>query len=540
MHFFTNNIKHSAVEGAGKRKTRKSVQKLRKCLKKTLVTSVDNQPPVEAIDDVDIDAVYAALCGAEFDLFLLSDLGGGKKHRDSVRILRNTARFLLWTHKADKNTPLDVSNVLSWLEVVIMEKYKLLFSYSVYCCSVLDFCPSTVRNHTCDIVIACEWYLIYGDNSLSLPVEGLVRIRHVAKNVRKGQTRREKHTRARTTIATKVEMRRMPADGLPELQRAVQAKLSWALSLRENDIDKEAFKMYMEILYSALYVFSAQGRISGVMDMNYGQAENLLAEGFSTTNKFKTNTRWQLQPVTLSETTHPLVQHYLQHVRPRVCKVDLPAQKDPLWLRFTGTPEEHVGLFVTAFFRRTIALHITTTAVRSLVETSMSEMHDEGRITNHRNLSVQAINGHTSKVVKEYYVHKERRNDVLRSRDAFAAYLESAEDSPDDPADVAASPPAPVVWRLPAKPTALDLGTDHPDYGTASKRARWTDEEVNYIGSWCKNKLHNNPECITLVAQCRMHILEDPAAHPIFHHIHLLDCGRLRSGYRLWVKGGSK
>lgn len=321
----------------------------------------------------------------------------------------------------------------------------------------------------------------------------------------------------------------MPCNGLPDLQQAVLDKLDWALSMRENDIDKESYMLFMGVMYSALYVFSAQGRISGVMDINYGQARNLLLEGYSTTDQFKTNQRWGLQPVTLSSVTGPLLRHYLNYIRPRVCKEDLPSDHTPLWLRYSGRPEEQIGTCVTAFFTRVLALHITTTAIRSLVETSMSDLHDKGIITGQQLLSVQAINGHTSAVAKDYYIHKERGNDVTHARAAFS-HLTPEQVDVTEPQPL---PPAPT-WSPAPKPTPLNFGTAHPDYGSKSKRAQWTADEIKYIADFCTKKLEENPQCSTLVAQCRDRIMVDPDALPIFHVNHVLDSGRLRSGYRTW------
>ena len=377
-----------------------------------------------------------------------------------------------------------------------------------------------------------------------MPPNCLARIGHVAANIRKTQVRREKHSRARCTMESKIKQRRMPSDGLPELQQAVRDKLKWAMSLQEDDIDKDSYLLFMGIMYSALYVFSAQGRISGVMDMSYGQARELLSMGFSTTDQFKTNHRWGLQPVTLSDTTGPLLEHYLTHVRPRVCREDTPADSESLWLRYCGRPEEHIGTSVTSFFKRTLNLHITTTSIRSLVETSMSDLHDQGLITNQQLLSVQAINGHTSAVAKDYYIHKARGNDVIHAREAFSHLsaplapvdnLQAAFDSASPKPLPPDRPVATTAWSQAPKAAALQFGMAHPDFGTKGKRARWTEEEVSYIGSWCANKMRENPHCTTLVAQCREHILTDPFALPIFHSIHVLDSGRLRTGYRAWV-----
>lgn len=551
----------------GPRRSIKRLRKLLKRVKKSISKQVPTpaaaavaspQPNIQEHIENQVVQVYNALENADFGLFLQSDLGGGKKTRDSVRILRNTARFLLWSHEEHNTESLQPEGALLWLKEIITREYRLLHKYSLHLTNALRYSSSTVRNHTGDIVNACEWFLIYASDPNELSPECIVRIRHVAASIRKVQVKREKNKRSRCTMDSKIRERRMPSNGLPELQEAVRGQLTWALSLTEHDIYKESYKLFMGVLYSALYVFSAQGRISGVMDMSYGQARDLLGTGYSTTDQFKTNQRWGLQPVTLSVTTVQLLQHYLAHVRPRVCIQDKPSDTDALWLAYNGLPDHNAGTNLTAFFKRTLGLHITTTAIRSLVETSMSELHDKGVISGQQMQSVQAINGHTSAVANDYYVHKARGADVAHARKAFeyivpqfdaqqgnlvisdGGVLHPLASSSTAHGTGQAAHATAEEWNQPFMPVALDFGTAHPDYGTKAKKAKWTDEEINYIGEFCKRHKETHPLCTTMVADCLEFILTDPIALPIFHAIHVLDSGRLRNGYRNWLETQKK
>jgi hypothetical protein len=510
-------------------------------------------------------------------LHLEGDLGGAKLTRDANRVINNTARFLQWSYIEVNKVKITQDGVMKWFQNVITHQYSVLSRYASHCSKVLSYKPSTVRNHVGDIVCACEWMVIYGSEAGVFTGEVLLKIRHVAAAVRKLQVRRERELRSRVSMDSKVRERRMPTGGLEQLQRAVDRRIPWALSLKNEYIDEEEYKQVLGLLYSALYVYSAQGRISGVMDLSYEQAQELLTSGYVTTDQFKTNDRWGLQPVTLSLSALHLLQLYLEYLRPRAVDRSGHGSVDALWLCFSGDPDKLVGQRVTAFFKRHLQLHITTTAIRSLVETTMDTMHAQGRITNEQRASIHAINGHSGATTKDYYIQKVRGNDVQHAREAFQAMFGAAKDAAAAAADVEAAaadvdqaqsdntawsplplpinaqsrtesassrtpsmptsplPALPVLWQQRPAVVAIDFGTAHPDYKSTAVKARWTDEEKDYIGRWCARKLNENPLTNSVVAKCRKHILQDPDAWPIFHANHVLDSGRLRNGYRTWV-----
>ncbi len=564
MKFYTNAKKH------------RSIKRLRYSKSRTTDTiALSSEAPTEALGNPgvvcgspgerapvhdgigDDDEVLLALNTAGFQQHLEGDLGGAKLTRDATRILKNSARFLKWSYMENSKVSLTKNDVTKWLGSIITHQFALISRYATHCTKILSYKPSTVRNHVGDIVAACEWYSIYGAEAGVVSGEALVKVRHVAAVVRKLQVRREKDIRCRVTMDTKVRERRMPGGGLVELQRAVDGRIRWAMSLKNEYIDEDEYKLFMGLLYAALYVYSVQGRISGIMDLTFDQAQELLTSGYVTTDQFKTNDKWGLQPVTLSVRALELLELYLEFLRPPAADRGAHAAVDALWITFTGAPDKHVGQRVTAFFKRHLQLHITTTAIRSLVETTMDALHVQGRITAEQRASVHSINGHSGAVAKDYYVHKVRGEDVQHAREAFqemfgAVGTDCAEESlpiewaplplplPLDPHAVGTSPvrggPAPPrSWLERTAPVAIDFGTAHPDYKNKSVKAHWTDEEKEYVGRWCAQTLNENPLTSNVVAKCREHILRDPLAWPIFHANHVLDSGRLRNGYRSWA-----
>ena len=52
-----------------------------------------------------------------------------------------------------------------------------------------------------------------------------------------------------------------------------------------------------------------------------------------------------------------------------------------------------------------------------------------------------------------------------------------------------------------------------------------------FIKNWCEKEKTRNPIVINLAAKCLKAIKLDPNARMIFHHRHVLNSARLRSGY---------
>lgn len=578
----------------------KAVKKLNKIFASQIAAAADKASQHDdttetsaRYDKASTQRIVEVLTAAEFEAFLLSTLGGERDKEYAERSMRCTARFLQWSHDKLKGAPLATEDTLRWLKTVIKKEFKVLLSYTNHLVAHLARTPSTVKNHVLEIINCCEWYTYYAPGDSRMNLEALAGIKHVAKAVRRSQHRKQKRKRSHATMASEVKDRRMPAGGLAQLQAAVEARMTWALNMCTDNIDKQTYSTFMCLLYAALYVFSVQGRQSGVMDMTYRQGFELLRRGYSNSAQFKTAAKWQLQPVTLSELAMKLLALYLQHIRPQVER-GAPCDDDPLWLNCYGHAELKIGKRVSEFFRKSLQLHITTTAIRSLVETTMDAMHRRGEISNEEKFAVHKINGHTSGVAQDYYVQQDRANDVFHARQAFARlgggssstfdeprnhsskssadgdyyegnddYEVAIEEEYADPENSGSGSgiinsgsgtlplPLPLLPMLPHQEeyagmvanwqqnddlAAADWGTAHPDYGK-TKRARWTKEEVSYIGRFCDNFLANNPYSNTVVAQCLHHINEDPAALPIFHAIHTFDSGRLRNGYRIYMAG---
>jgi hypothetical protein len=64
-------------------------------------------------------------------------------------------------------------------------------------------------------------------------------------------------------------------------------------------------------------------------------------------------------------------------------------------------------------------LSVNSTAIRSLVETKMHQLHVDGLITTKQREAVMSINGHSSKTTEDYYILKDRAAQVTDARAAF-------------------------------------------------------------------------------------------------------------------------
>jgi hypothetical protein len=81
-----------------------------------------------------------------------------------------------------------------------------------------------------------------------------------------------------------------------------------------------------------------------------------------------------------------------------------------------------------------------------------------------------------------------------------------------------------------------DWGTAHPFYLNDSDRVKWSEQEIAYISRWCDYNTKAQPNLYNITAKCLEAIRRDPNALPIFHKRHIVDSGRLRVGYKHYLK----
>jgi hypothetical protein len=210
-------------------------------------------------------------------------------------------------------------------------------------------------------------------------------------------------------------------------------------------------------------------------------------------------------------------------------------------LTWTNEAELGIGKKITYLFKRKLGLHITTTAIRSIVETESHHFYNQGKISKSDCEAISNINGHSSRTTESYYLQIDRDADVYNARKMFRSLEQEL--------GIEELGPVPDIFEkknqsswIPVQISIPNWGTSHPDYQKRPKmvRAKWTEKEIEYIGNWCTNQLEENygsrSNIISLLWKHLTKGLVDAQVISIFHEIHVLDSSRLRTGFRIAEK----
>jgi hypothetical protein len=251
------------------------------------------------------------------------------------------------------------------------------------------------------------------------------------------------------------------------------------------------------------------------------------------------------------------------YLRPKAAKGHrhLTQPTSSLFLTFDGDSDQKIGRKVTKFFEDKNDLHMTSTAIRGLFETTAEAALLRGDITASQRASVSSINGHSNAVVKNYYLKVRTAQDVQNARDAVRAFntpnayigprsnhynLENHYDDmvvDEDDSDANAINDDSDANAINNDEEHLlggyqiteyaDWGTEHPDYNKpVGSKANWSKGELSYIHNAAKEMIRSNPRKTNIVARILLKIKADPLAMPLFHARHVLKSDRLRPGYK--------
>ena len=209
-------------------------------------------------------------------------------------------------------------------------------------------------------------------------------------------------------------------------------------------------------------------------------------------------------------------------------------------------------LDVTAFFKRTTKLHITTTRIRSMVETETDRGFNKGLITFEQKTAVANINGHTSQTCKDYYIRSERSRDAVNAEEAFHNIINSSDNiigsnntttiittnsniSNNDNInyynnnhiirkyDACSNEYSDVnsIGNISDSDISDNYKVNNIEdnlagFGSAHlsdpdvRRAPWSDEEVAYIGKWFKKQGRSLEDSNNLMCECLTHLYNAP------------------------------
>lgn len=170
-----------------------------------------------------------------------------------------------------------------------------------------------------------------------------------------------------------MRLQRIPVGGLCALYRAVaDAWVPPIVPQNATDLTRYQFDSHAGRMFAGFYVTAPQGRIGGICALMVDDAHELLTENLALSTAFKTNSAFGFQPVIMSSLSRQMVEVYME-MRQRIVERTGTTVK-ALFLTYDGLADESIGRRVTAFFKDKLNLHITTTTIRSMVETSADSL----------------------------------------------------------------------------------------------------------------------------------------------------------------------
>jgi hypothetical protein len=261
--------------------------------------------------------------------------------------------------------------------------------------------------------------------------------------------------------------------------------------------------------------------------------------GFGRSMEFKTNAHHKYQAVQITPYNMRLLQFYDVYLRPRLQRTT-PLPDSPLWLNYEGNRDQRLGKRVIEFFKYKMNLAMGTTALRSMLETLVDKLVDEGSLTELEQNAVVRLNNHSSVVSKNFYVMKDQRADVSTSRHAMEKILSKNPNTLQQVVDTQASDAVQQFTLACEKnkdvllPPAL--GLKHPHYGSKAQRIPWTDAEIQWIESFVQAEIDINVKPSGRLSRLRSAIITDATACKLFHVHHVVDVSRLDWGLKKCMK----
>jgi hypothetical protein len=258
-----------------------------------------------------------------------------------------------------------------------------------------------------------------------------------------------------------------------------------------------------------------------------------------------------------------------------------PKSDDPFFLSFYGKALK-IGRCVSKFFQSEMELMISINKIRALVETEAEENFLQNKLTFQEREAIRAVNGHSSRITRDYYNYSRGNNEANCAMRGFAKIFSNRSDGNSGLEEARLSQEQSACNTIDGESGALnDLviqpiqnhdildreetnhqpydgtfrshllngqkvggkwtahvyeksnipidamwGTEHIDYDKAGK-ASWSMEEILYIQDWFhSNRYMEGQKCAALLK----HIRSDKNAMPIFHQRHILKTDRLRAG----------
>ena len=493
---------------------------------------------------------------------------------------------------------------------LIRRHYRCVKDYVDYLADTLQRRPASIHNFTIGLIKVGKWFHYHLDEDIypyHITDKQWNRFKDVTADIGNCFRRKAKKLLGQRSMGVCVENREVPPNGQQGLLDPIRTVVPWVQSFDADDhpyITKGIYLNMNHNLAAAIYACSPQGRIGGIMSLRYKHAKKLLSNGYVLATDFKTAETYITQPVILLHEALLFFRVYMERFRVYAAEarsqrfqVPINQPEDPLFLTWTGEEEKNLGRYIKAFYVKNADLIITTTKVRSLIETTAEDLGRAGVIDGITREGVREINGHSSAICKAHYNMRNRERDVVGARELMAVIRGEHRDTVES--NSTASPSASKrrrysnvtilpqrlqheyengagcsdtvytrpVGRAPFVPEIhpvmqhqhsrlqtpviqaateyeqIDWGRLHPDYGKLdgpNSRFVWTDAELEYIQRYVDS--HGGPYSYEICARMLQHIKTTgfTEAKDIFHKKHVLTSARLRHGVRRVFHNGNR
>jgi hypothetical protein len=248
------------------------------------------------------------------------------------------------------NKWLEPRDMTVWTIDILKKHYDVVFpNYLNHLAKLLQRAPNTILAELIDTKRFLFWFVYFRKTRPDDQVPYcLSHIDTILNNYSKSQRKQVKKRQSDAPdMDDLVRYRELPSGGLKGLQDIVASDMQWFHMLKERKgiLEAATYNDFMKLLYSSLYAYSPQGRISGIEDVRFGQARELLQKGYVMSTKFKTNQAIGYQPVTTAEVSKTLLLFYIDTLRPLIAKTNNESY-DSLFLNYNGTPATKIGLKV--------------------------------------------------------------------------------------------------------------------------------------------------------------------------------------------------
>jgi hypothetical protein len=355
--------------------------------------------------------------------------GGNRSAEDAQTATGRVARWLIWTHEkmavtsSSSPTPL-LEMFCERFALAVKKDYNTLGDYTMYLGK--SFMASTINNHLYDIQSAVMWFVCGDKNEGRLIPADLMGFDFVVTKLRKKSTKATKRDRVGKTMATEVYLRHQPAGGLKELQEAFLPeleKLKRFLKQTPLVITRTDFLWFTGMLYLSFYLFSPQGRVSGLESLKLDQYGDFEDVGHAASTNFKTAVRYRFQLVSIGSVTYFLITTHRDVFRPIAASNFRPSAAHPtptdlMFITWEGIPDD-LGAKIIQWTKRYMELSMGSTDLRILVETTASQLLSEKKITGEVRGACSTISGHTGQVAKDFYELEDRTREIHLTREVL-------------------------------------------------------------------------------------------------------------------------